>query len=151
MNPISLADLEGEWVGTYQLWVMPDDPVRESPSTATVASVAQGRFATLRYTWEEGGRPQDGLLLIPAGTDKADVVWVDSWHMGDAFLSSAHEAGTGDLVNARGSYAAPPGPDWGWRTVIRSESRDAFRLLMFNITPDGEEALAVQVAYTRHR
>jgi hypothetical protein len=53
------------------------------------------------------------------------------------------------LVNSLGSYAAPTGPDWGWRIALRAESRDAFTLLMYCITPDGQEALAVEAASAR--
>lgn len=69
--------------------------------------------------------------------------------MGDAIMRCTNEPGVGAIVDARGTYAAPPGPDWGWRIVIEPESRDGFRMLMFNITPNGEEALAVQATYSR--
>lgn len=151
MSPVRFADLEGEWAGTHRLRLSPDAPVRESPSSATLAAAAGGRFATLRYTWADGGKPQDGLLLIAASAGKgpADVAWVDSWHMGDAALLCGNEPGLGEIVNALGSYAAPPGPDWGWRTVIRAGTPDTFDLLMYNITPEGEQMLAVEVAYAR--
>jgi len=43
----------------------------------------------------------------------------------------------------RGSYAAPPGPDWGWRTVIEIPDDDSFRMVMYNVSPEGKEELAV--------
>jgi hypothetical protein len=52
-------------------------------------------------------------------------------------------------VDVRGSYAAPPGPDWGWRTIIDRNNRDLFRLVMYNITPEGEEQIAVETLYGR--
>ena len=36
----------------------------------------------------------------------------------------------------------PPRPDWGWRIEIHPAVADGFQLRMYNITPDGEEALA---------
>jgi hypothetical protein len=53
-------------------------------------------------------------------------------------------------VNVRSQYQAPNGPDWGWRIVIRPESEEALILLMYNIMPDGKEALAVEARYTRN-
>ena len=55
------------------------------------------------------------------------------------------------------SYAAPTGPDWGWRTVIAPEGAgagagagaDAFSIVMYNISPDGEETLAFRNDYAR--
>ncbi len=57
-------------------------------------------------------------------------------------------------ARVKGSYAAPPGPDWGWRITIKPPinapgSGESFRMTMHNITPDGEEMLAVEAAYTR--
>jgi hypothetical protein len=46
-----------------------------------------------------------------------------------------------------GAYAAPPGPDWGWRTLIESDSDSTWRLSMFNISPDGQAYPAVEVNY----
>ena len=78
--PDSLKGLTGCWEGTSRLWLTPDDPVRESKTTATLELVAQNRFATLSYTWSEGGKPQDGLLLLGVVDDlgATEAVWVDS-------------------------------------------------------------------------
>ena len=48
-----------------------------------------------------------------------------------------------------GFYAAPPGPDWGWRIVIRSVSPNELTIVMHNISPEGQEDLAVQIDYAR--
>ncbi|RJP41613.1 MAG: DUF1579 domain-containing protein [Phycisphaerales bacterium] len=152
MNAVAdLTDLVGEWAGPNRLWLTPDSPVRESQTTASVSMAAEGRFCVVRYTWAEAGKPQEGLLVVgrPAPRDDVDAVWVDSWHMGDKFLLCRSEPPDGAIVSLRGSYAAPPGPDWGWRIVLKREVADAFRMLMYNVTPDGEEALAVEASYTR--
>lgn len=145
-----IADLVGEWQGRNRLWVRPGEPVRESETTASIALVAGDRFATVTYIWAEGGRPQDGLLVVPAEKDnQAEVFWVDSWHMGDKFLLLRREDTSEGLLTARGTYAAPPGPDWGWRISIRSESREELQIVMHNILPQGEEVLAVEGSYSR--
>jgi Protein of unknown function (DUF1579) len=56
-----------------------------------------------------------------------------------------------ESVDVRGSYAAPPGPDWGWRTVIETAGTDSFRMVMHNVSPDGQEYLAVDAEYHRAR
>jgi len=53
------------------------------------------------------------------------------------------------VITLVGSYEAPPGPDWGWRTVIEPVTDDSFKLLMYNITPEGEETIAVENRYSR--
>jgi hypothetical protein len=57
--------------------------------------------------------------------------------------------GGGGVVSLRGSYAAPPGPDWSWRIEIEAEGVSFLLVRMFNITPLGEEALAVLARYER--
>jgi hypothetical protein len=53
-----------------------------------------------------------------------------------------------NFLAATGRYAAPPGPDWGWRIELVGEGPDVLVLRMLNITPDGEEALAVEARLT---
>ncbi len=58
--PSWLLSLAGRWNGSYRLIVMPTDPPRDSKTAAVVTSVAGGAFARIDYTWEDGGKPQDG-------------------------------------------------------------------------------------------
>jgi Protein of unknown function (DUF1579) len=143
-------NLGGRWTGNYRLWVDPSGPVRESQSTATLSPVAGGNFTRLDYTWEYDGRPQDGSILIgfDAGRDIVTAIWVDSWHMSDKAMVSEGRA-TGGKVELSGTYAAPPGPDWGWRTVIEPADSDSLRMTMYNVSPEGKEDLAVEVLYRR--
>ena len=145
-----LATLSGTWEGTKHLWLRPGDPARLSPSVASVRSVAQGRFTVLEYTWADEGKPQDGVLLIGQESPSAPVVasWIDSWHMGGRIMT-CEGTSTPDGFSVQGTYAAPPGPDWGWRIAVRFEPDQTFTFLMTNITPDGVEAPAVEVRYTR--
>ena len=53
------------------------------------------------------------------------------------------------IVCVRGTYSAPPGPDWGWQITIEPESEEVFRFLMHNITPEGKKELAVEVMYSQ--
>ncbi len=145
--------LAGEWVGSNKLWLDPTQPPQESETTATVVLLAQGKFATLRYTWAYQGRPQEGLIYFGPTTEQrpTDAAWADSWHMSDKLMSATGEVRDGGVISVLGSYAAPPGPDWGWRIEIRPAGPDAFRLLMFNIEPQMEEVPAVEAVYARRR
>ncbi len=70
-------------------------------------------------------------------------------HMSDKFMICQGAAEPDGAIVVRGSYAAPPGPDWGWRMVIGPGDGDTFRLIMYNISPDGQEDLAVEASYTK--
>lgn len=146
----SLHALLGDWQGPSKLWLMPTDPVRESQSVATVAEVAQGQSLVIRYNWEFEGQPQDGMLaLVPGGQPEVvRAIWLDSWHMANSYMLCEGSA-TDTGISVKGSYQAPPGPDWGWRIVLEPQGNAAWRLLMFNLSPDGQEYPAVEAVYTR--
>jgi len=154
--PEGLADLVGEWRGTSKLWLSPDEPVRESDTTASVTLAAQGKFITIAYTWSYEGDPQDGLIVLSreAKGNAVKAAWIDSWHMGDSMMMCEGGAVEDGAISVRGSYAAPPGPDWGWRIVVEAGDageEDAFEVIMYNITPDGDEHLAVRGTYGREK
>lgn len=149
--PIALAALTGQWQGTNKLWLSPNEPARESASTAEVTLAAQGKFATIRYTWTDQGQPQGGLLVLEQETQNhlVKAVWIDSWHMGDGFMLCEGAFGPNGAVLLKGAYSAPPDPDWGWQIAVEPQAGDSFRIMMTNISPDGEKMLAVEAVYTR--
>lgn len=145
-----LGDLVGTWSGTSRLWLMPGEPGHDSDSVAEVESVAQGQFFILRYTWSYRGDPHDGMVIFPSGADDdpTRAIWLDSWHMANAIMV-CDTMRDGDIISLQGSYAAPPGPDWGWRIEIEPAEGPRLVTRMFNITPESEEALAVLAEYDR--
>ncbi len=146
-----ITDLIGEWAGSSRLWLFPGATVRESETTASVAPAAGGAFLIINYRWEDEGTPQDGILLVRLSVEPGtcDMVWIDSWHTGGEFMVFRGEEDRDGSMSAVASYAAPPGPDWGWRIVLSAESETEMRITMYNITPDGNEALAVEAMYER--
>jgi hypothetical protein len=150
-TPASLEKLVGEWVGTNRLWLSTEKAPHESNSTASVSRAAKGRFLAIQYSWAFEGEPQEGLLLV--GCEKMQNVvkaaWIDSWHMSDKFMTCEGATDERGGVFFRGSYAAPPRPEWGWRTVIEPGDGKSFRMLVYNVSPEGKEALAVEAIYRR--
>jgi hypothetical protein len=69
--------------------------------------------------------------------------------MSDKVMTCEGPASDAGSLDVRGSYAAPPGPDWGWRTVIETGEEDSLQMLMYNVTPDGQEVPAVDAVYRR--
>jgi hypothetical protein len=55
----------------------------------------------------------------------------------------------GNRPVVRGSYAAPPGPDWGWRITLAATATSEIEISMFNIDPNGKEELAVRATYKK--
>jgi Protein of unknown function (DUF1579) len=146
----SLVACAGSWVGTNRLQDPHADSPEVSPATATVTPVLGGRFVRLDYTWAYRGTPQEGSLLIgyDAGAGEATAHLTDTWHMGDKVMACRGAVEPNGEISVRGSYAAPPGPDWGWRTVV-TPAGQALRVVMYNVTPEGREELAVEAEYAR--
>lgn len=142
--------LAGNWAGTNRLWLDPEEPARDSESIMVVGTKGKGRFVTFTYTWANGEEPQDGLLVFAFDEERNAITahWLDSFHTGDKVMAFEGGAVEGGAVLVRGTYAAPPGPDWGW-TIRVEPGDDSFRIVMHNIWPEGREELAVEAQYAR--
>ena len=141
-----LNSLEGSWIGENFVWEGLEQEPHESGIEAVITRVAQGKFLRIDYSWSIDGEPQSGCLLLGQETASREVTaaWVDSWHNGDRMMVCRGQIDQNDSADVYGSYPAISGPDWGWRIVVEPGGIDSFRIFMYNITPQGVEALAVQ-------
>jgi hypothetical protein len=151
MNPLDgLRASAGSWRGTSTLQDPHAGVADESPSTATVTPDPDG--VRLGYTWSYRGKPQQGSILF--GVDGGAVLtarWTDTWHTGGQPMACSGLMPSGATFSVRGSYAAPPGPDWGWRIDV-TPGGDTLRVVMHNIWPreqGGRADLAVEAVYER--
>ena len=146
-----LAACAGRWEGSSRLHDPHTGKPEDSASTAVLAPLLGGQFIRVDYTWSYQGAAQEGSLLIGYRFEpgKATVHWIDSWHMADVVMACEGTVDEDGTIAVRGSYAAPPGPDWGWRIELRPASGSSLRVVMYNVTPNGEEALAVEATYAR--
>jgi len=110
----------GRFSGSNRLWFMPGTPAHVSDGTLVVAA------DRISVHWAHEGASKAGELVLrgPAPSCRAD------------FTDTFHAAGDGF-------------PDWGWRIVIDWCDPDHFSLRMFNVLPDGTEALAVDLRGAR--
>ena len=146
--PAELEKLSGGWQGTSLLWLS-EQPL-ESETTAAVRSAAGGTCLCIEYRWSYEGEPQEGILLLGnQGEGGMQIIWRDSFHSDGAFMVSDGQTEGPGAVQAVTHYAAPPGPDWGWRTHLRTDDENRFEIAMVNISPDGEEDPAVRMEYRR--
>ncbi len=152
------------WKGTNHLWLDPSAPAQVSDATITVEPGA------LHYTWAYEGKPHAGSLAATSGSflasgaalplvgpasgeglgvrrgsgTRAEVTFTDSWHQAKPMVCEG-TAGEGALLSVRGSYPAPEGPPWGWRTIVSRRPSGELVLQMINVTPWGEEQRAVEL------
>lgn len=151
MNPLeSFAAITGSWSGSNTLQAPNTGQPEESPSTAMVTPVLGGRFVRVDYTWGYQGKPQEGSLLLGYDPQSGDVSghWIDTWHMGRKAMNCLGASTADDTIAIRGSYAAPPGPDWGWRIEIATGD-GTLQIAHTNIDPEGKGELAAEGLYSR--
>lgn len=149
--PKPLEGATGAWMGRYKLWFTPTDPAIECETSAVVEGAIGERFLSVRYEWEYDGKPQVGGLVLgddPAAQECAGF-WADTFHNGHRMVPCTGAIVLAGAVSVLASYAAPPGPDWGWRTELELADAETFVMRAYNITPDGDEALAVDATYRR--
>ena len=152
MKPLDrLAGCAGRWQGSNRLHDPHTGKPEDSASTAVLTTLLGGSFLRLDYTWSYQGTAQKGSLLVgfQSGPGRATVHWIDSWHMADGVLACEGSVEPDGAIAVRGSYPVPPGPDWGWRIAIRPGDGSALGIVMHNVTPQGEEAVAVEATYVR--
>jgi hypothetical protein len=150
MSLESIFELEGQWTGTYKLWFFPEEPYMESETTAGIKRGIRGTCAKIAYSWVYEEKPQEGLIICSFDPKRELVraAWFDSFHMANDFLFCEGSAADGK-VSFKGSYGAPVGPSWEWRTILEQAAGGSFKMTMFNIHPDGTEDLAVEAVYHR--
>lgn len=145
----NLTRLAGKWKGTNRLHMpwMPN-PLHESASDALVTERINGQCLEITYTWEYEGTQHNGLLIL-CGSPKSNAVnavWTDSWHSANVLMMCEGTSDENGRVSIKGNYAVPDHPDWGWRTDIIPNG-EAFDYIMYNISPEGAEELAVETRF----
>jgi len=145
-----LAGSSGTWVGRYTLQDPMNNIADDSESSLTVVPVLGGRFVRLDYNWAYHGERQEGSMLLGRNPKSGDVTahWIDTWHNGTGAMACTGKDSNSETLEVRGSYPAPPGPDWRWRTLI-SPSGDSFDIVMYNVWPEGKEERAADMRYKR--
>jgi len=150
-----LARMVGEWEGTARTWYEPGVLADTSPVRGTVRAVLDGRFVLHEYEGTLSGHEMKGVALHghSLGEGRFETAWADSCHNGTRIMLSLGEegaAGDGGAASVLGSYPAPEGPPWGWRTEVDvSGTPERLVIRHYNVTPAGDEALGVELDYRR--
>ena len=141
----------GDWKGNHRLilsWL--PDPDFNSDSNLAIKAVANNKFLMLTYTWYHEGMAQEGVLLIGNNNNAAEVTasWIDSWGMGGKIMNCYGKMNEQGDISVMGSYEVTDSPNWGWRIDISLPTDHNLQIKMYNVSPDGEETLAVDANYS---
>jgi len=141
----------GLWKGNHRLilsWL--PDPNFDSISNLAIKAVANNKFLMFTYDWHHEGVAQEGILLVGNNNEQSEVTasWIDSWGMGRKIMNCYGTMNEVGDISLRGSYEVQDNPDWGWRIDIPLPTDNSLQIKMYNVSPDGEECLAVDANYT---
>lgn len=151
-----LASMVGEWRGVARTWFEPGKLADTAPIAGSTRLVLDGMFLLHEYEGTLQDAPMKGIAIIgySLAEQQWQVSWIDSVHNGTRIM---HSKGTvpneglspSSAPNVLGSYPAGEGPDWGWRTTLELRGRDNLVITHYNITPDGQESIGVEIDYKR--
>lgn len=143
-----LATLVGHYSGETKTWLDPKAAPDVSAGELSIASLAGGRWLRFEERGSIAGKDRTAELLLGfhKDADRFEACLVDSFHTGTAMLWSHGARRSDGVIAVTGSYAAGE-QTWGWRTEIRAGA--ALVIRAYNISPSGEEALAIETEWRR--
>lgn len=143
--------LLGLWRGQCRTWFEPNKLADESTVEGRFESILGGRLVRHTYNGEIQGSPRTGEETIAFNSivNQYQVAWFDDFHMSNGIMFSVGESRE-DGFFVKGEYeVGPDQPAWGWKTVYELASDDKLIITAFNITPEGQEAKAVETVFHR--
>lgn len=146
-----LQAMIGNWEGTCRTWFEPNKLADTSSIRGEFTPVLEEKFLRHVYSAQIQGKPREGEELIARNgvTELYQVTWIDSFHMNYAIQLSLGPATTNGF-SVQGSYDVGGGhPPWGWRTEYKLPSNNELQMTAYNISPQGEEAKAIETLYVR--
>ncbi|MSP93275.1 MAG: hypothetical protein EXR79_16025 [Myxococcales bacterium] len=121
---------------------MPGTPAHVSDATLVVAA------DRVSLSWAHEGAPQEGELVLSGPGPACRGDFTDTFHAASGLVLHGHMQGS--AVFLYGTYSAGDGsPAWGWRIALDWYDPDHLSFRMFNVLPDGVEALAVDLCGAR--
>jgi hypothetical protein len=132
------AAAHGTWTGPNRLWMIPGTPTARSEGRLDVHA------DRVVIRWSHEGVEHIGELRLSGPPTACRCDFRDSFHAPSGLVLHG-EARRHELALFTTYPAGPGQPDWGWRITLDWSDPEHVTLRMFNVLPDGFEALAVDL------
>jgi hypothetical protein len=139
-----------EFVGTWD--AVMEMAGQKTKATATYKSICQGMWLVSDFEGDLGGIKFQGHGIDGYNLQKKKYVglWVDSMNSAPLHMEGDYDPKT-KLVVMSGESMGPDGKPQKFKTTTEHKDKDHFTFKMYMVQPDGQEALAFTIAYTRQK
>jgi hypothetical protein len=143
--------ISGNWKGIATTYFKPDELADKSPITGTLTEVLDGLFVLHEYEGTLMGEKMKGLAIYGYNRNKNqfEIAWIDNQHQGSEIMFSTG-LNVNNAFSVLGHYTGADENDiWGWRTTLEMKNVKNLIIKHFNITPDSQEYLGVEINYKK--
>ena len=144
------TSLAGSWTTTTKEWMEPGKPPTESPGTAEMKMLLDGRFLQQEFTGEMMGQPFSGV-----GIDAYDnlrkryvTVWLDTMSTG-VFTMEGTASADGKTITLKGQHGEPGGGHMTHRAIWKIVDNNTQTFEMYGTHGHGKEVKMLEITYSR--
>ena len=144
------TSLAGSWTTTTKEWMEPGKPPTESPGTAEMKMLLDGRFLYQEYNSQMMGQPFYGI-----GIDAYDnlrkryvTVWLDTMSTG-VFTMEGTASADGKTITLKGQHGEPGGGHMTHRAIWKIVDNNTQTFEMYGTHGHGKEVKMLEITYSR--
>ena len=146
-----LAEREGKWETTMEMWMQPGAEPMVSKGTAEYKMILGGRYLQGNFKGSSMGMPFDGFSLDAYDNTKKEfvTVWLDTFGTGMTIAYSKYDEKTGKM-SGMGKMIDPLVGDYiKYKTESEVISKDKVIFNMYMFGEGGKEFHSMKITYVR--